>query len=195
MLKSKKIRSERLSPIHESLASLDSKGVDQNAPARERLETQFERWQHEVIHLEEERDEYELSVTFANAQAYAIRVSEIKSVDYVSQLSYFEKWQVAFSRIATFLTDSPKQANTSGGVYPALFGTVLMVFLMTIIVTPFGVLAAIYLSEYAPDTPFTTAIRISVSNMAGVPSIVYGVFGLGFFCLYLGRQYRCTFLC
>ena len=153
-----KIRRERLSPIHESLASLDSKGVDQNAPARERLETQFERWQHEVIHLEEERDEYELSVTFANAQAYAIRVSEIKSVDYVSQLSYFEKWQVVFSRIATFLTDSPKQANTSGGVYPALFGTVLMVFLMTIIVTPFGVLAAIYLSEYAPDTPFTTAI-------------------------------------
>ena len=188
-----KIRRERLSPIHESLASLDSKGVDQNAPARERLETQFERWQHEVIHLEEERDEYELSVTFANAQAYAIRVSEIKSVDYVSQLSYFEKWQVVFSRIATFLTDSPKQANTSGGVYPALFGTVLMVFLMTIIVTPFGVLAAIYLSEYAPDTPFTTAIRISVSNMAGVPSIVYGVFGLGFFVYTLGGNIDALF--
>jgi phosphate transport system permease protein len=188
-----KIRRERLSPIHESLASLDSKGVDQNAPARERLETQFERWQHEVIHLEEERDEYEISVTFANAQAYAIRVSEIKSVDYVSQLSYFEKWQVVFSRIATFLTDSPKQANTSGGVYPALLGTVLMVFLMTIIVTPFGVLAAIYLSEYAPDTPFTTAIRISVSNMAGVPSIVYGVFGLGFFVYTLGGNIDALF--
>jgi len=91
-----------------------------------------------------------------------------------------------FSEIGVFLSDSPKQANTSGGVFPALFGTVLMVFLMTIIVTPFGVLAAIYLSEYAPNTALTTIIRVSVSNMAGVPSIVYGVFGLGFFVYTLG---------
>ena len=85
-----------------------------------------------------------------------------------------------------FLTDAPKQANTAGGVFPALFGTVLMIFVMTILVTPFGVLAAVYLHEYAPDNHLTSVIRICVSNMAGVPSIVYGVFGLGFFVYLVG---------
>ncbi len=88
----------------------------------------------------------------------------------------------------TFLSESPKQANTAGGVFPALFGTVLMIFIMTILVTPFGVMAAIYLNEYAPDNSMTAVIRICVSNMAGVPSIVYGVFGLGFFVYMVGGQ-------
>ncbi len=146
----------------------------------------FDEYQKRVEALEATRAEYTLLVSFADETPFVIPISSIQDVDFVSRLSTWEKWQVAFSEIGVFLTDSPKQANTSGGVFPALFGTVLMVFLMTIIVTPFGVLAAIYLSEYAPNTALTTIIRVSVSNMAGVPSIVYGVFGLGFFVYTLG---------
>ncbi len=85
-----------------------------------------------------------------------------------------------------FITDDPREANTEGGIFPAIFGTVVMVLLMSIIVTPFGVIAAIYLREYAHQGFVTRLVRISVNNLAGVPSIVYGVFGLGFFVYVVG---------
>ena len=176
----------QLAPIHEALSQFDKRNVAVDAPAREKLVTSFKRYQQEVLALENGRAEYQLQVRFADGISFSIPISSIQDLDFVSRLTTFEKWQVALSGIGVFLSDSPKQANTSGGVFPALFGTVLMVFLMTIIVTPFGVLAAIYLSEYAPNTALTTVIRVSVSNMAGVPSIVYGVFGLGFFVYTLG---------
>ena len=85
-----------------------------------------------------------------------------------------------------FIADDPREANTEGGIFPAIFGTVVMVLLMSIIVTPFGVVAAIYLREYARQGLVTRLVRISVNNLAGVPSIVYGVFGLGFFVYVVG---------
>ncbi|MVW73930.1 phosphate ABC transporter permease PstA [Pseudomonas sp. R-22-3w-18] len=85
-----------------------------------------------------------------------------------------------------FVSDEPREANTEGGIFPAIFGTVLMVMLMAVLVTPFGVIAAVYLREYAKQGPLTRVIRIAVNNLAGVPSIVYGVFGLGFFVYVLG---------
>ena len=88
-----------------------------------------------------------------------------------------------FDKVGEFISDDPREANTEGGVFPAIFGTVMMVILMSIIVTPFGVVAAVYLREYASQGWLTRAIRIAVNNLAGVPSIVYGVFGLGFFIL------------
>lgn len=91
-----------------------------------------------------------------------------------------------FSKLWEFVSDEPREANTEGGVFPAIFGTVMMVLLMSIIVTPFGVLAAVYLREYAKQGAVTRIIRIAVNNLAGVPSIVYGVFGLGFFIYLLG---------
>lgn len=177
---------KRLAPIHEALAQFDKRNVESDAPAREKLVNSFNEYQKQILTLEARRAEYQLSITFADKTPYTIPIASIQDIDFVSRLTLFEKWKVVLSEVAVFLSDSPKQANTSGGVFPALFGTVLMVFLMTIIVTPFGVLAAIYLSEYAPNTALTTVIRVSVSNMAGVPSIVYGVFGLGFFVYTLG---------
>ncbi|WP_068548538.1 phosphate ABC transporter permease PstA, partial [Oleiphilus sp. HI0079] len=85
-----------------------------------------------------------------------------------------------------FVSDEPREANTEGGIFPAIFGTVLMVIIMSIIVTPFGVIAAVYLREYAHQGTLTRIIRIAVNNLAGVPSIVYGVFGLGFFIYFVG---------
>ncbi|THB67488.1 MAG: phosphate ABC transporter permease PstA [Gammaproteobacteria bacterium] len=105
-----------------------------------------------------------------------------------NNLSVLGKTGVYFDRLGEYLFDEPREANTEGGVFPAIFGTVMMVLLMTVFVTPFGILAAIYLREYAKQGYLTRLIRIAVVNLAGVPSIVYGVFGLGFFVYVLGEH-------
>ncbi len=101
-------------------------------------------------------------------------------------LSLFEKIILYFQKVGEFIFDDPREANTEGGIFPAIFGTVMMVLLMSVLVTPFGVIAAVYLREYAKQGAVTRIIRIAVNNLAGVPSIVYGVFGLGFFIYFLG---------
>src|SRR5207302_5393361 len=82
--------------------------------------------------------------------------------------------------------NEPREANTEGGIFPAIFGTVMMVIIMSIAVVPFGVLAALYLREYARQGTLVRLVRIAVNNLAGIPSIVYGVFGLGFFVYAVG---------
>ena len=79
------------------------------------------------------------------------------------------------------VSDDPRESNTEGGVFPAIFGTAMLVMIMSALVTPLGVLAAFYLREYARQGTFVSAVRIAVNNLAGVPSIVFGVFGVGFF--------------
>lgn len=96
------------------------------------------------------------------------------------------KLALAASRVWEFVSTEPREANTEGGVLPALFGTFAMTVLMSALVTPFGVIAAIYLREYARQGAVLRMVRISVNNLAGVPSIVFGVFGLGFFVYVLG---------
>ncbi|MFZ9991962.1 MAG: phosphate ABC transporter permease PstA [Opitutales bacterium] len=90
------------------------------------------------------------------------------------------------SRLVEFIFDEPREANTEGGLMPAIFGTLVMTVFMSLLVTPFGVITAIYLREYAQQGPVLRIVRISVNNLAGVPSIVFGVFGLGFFVYVLG---------
>src|SRR3990172_8496236 len=87
-----------------------------------------------------------------------------------------------------FIFSSPKNNMTEGGIFPAIFGTVAVTFIMILLSLPLGVSSAIYLNEYAKDTFFTRIIRTAVNNLAGVPSIVFGLFGLGFFILFLGRK-------
>jgi len=103
-----------------------------------------------------------------------------------NQFSLFEKVRFYIGSLWSFISEDPREANTEGGIFPAIFGTVMMVVLMAILVTPFGVIAAIYLREYAKQGVVIRIIRIAVNNLAGVPSIVYGVFGLGFFVYFLG---------
>lgn len=101
-------------------------------------------------------------------------------------MNVFGKTGFYIEKFWEFLSDDPREANTEGGIFPAIFGTVLMVMIMAVLVTPFGVIAAVYLREYATQGPTTRLIRIAVNNLAGVPSVVYGVFGLGFFVYFLG---------
>ena len=86
--------------------------------------------------------------------------------------------------------DEPREANSEGGVFPAIFGTVIMTLVMSLVVVPFGVMAALYLREYARAGAVVSAVRIAINNLAGVPSIVFGVFGLGFFCYFIGASHR-----
>jgi phosphate transport system permease protein len=105
---------------------------------------------------------------------------------YPNRLSLLDKTGIFVHRFWKFLVDEPREANTEGGIFPAIFGTFVMTLLMSVAVTPFGVLAAIYLREYAKQGPFVRSVRIAVNNLAGVPSIVFGVFGLGFFVYVVG---------
>ncbi|GAB5406541.1 MAG: hypothetical protein Aurels2KO_47720 [Aureliella sp.] len=111
---------------------------------------------------------------------------EIVRLVRVNELSFGGKVGVYLDRWSEFLLDEPREANSEGGVFPAIWGTIVMTLIMTIAVVPFGVMAALYLREYAGGGPLVSLIRISINNLAGVPSIVYGVFGFSFFCYTIG---------
>ncbi|MDH5517175.1 MAG: phosphate ABC transporter permease PstA [Gammaproteobacteria bacterium] len=128
------------------------------------------------------------SATFITADNKEVVVSlhMLVSILKPNQMSVVSKLGHYALNFYNFIFEDPREANTEGGVFPAIFGTVMMVILMSILVTPFGVIAAVYLREYARQGPLIRLIRIAVNNLAGVPSIVYGVFGLGFFVYFLG---------
>ena len=101
-------------------------------------------------------------------------------------MSWWEKFGLYISKLWEFIAGDPREANTEGGIFPAIFGTVMMVFIMSFATMPLGVVAALYLREYAKEGLLVRIVRISVNNLAGVPSIVFGVFGLGFFIYFIG---------
>ncbi len=115
-----------------------------------------------------------------------VPVANVVHAHWPNDMSLLDKIGHYGGAIWNFLAGFPREANTEGGIFPAIFGTVLMVLLMSIVVTPLGVLAAIYLREYAKQGPLVRLVRISVNNLAGVPSIVFGVFGLAFFVYFVG---------
>ncbi len=120
-------------------------------------------------------------------------VAEVPVADIVrayrpNAMGWTDSLGVYASRLIEFLTGNPREANTEGGLLPAIYGTAMMVLLMSVIVTPLGVVAGVYLSEYAPRGALTRIARVSVNNLAGVPSIVYGMFGLGFFIYLAGGE-------
>ncbi len=136
--------------------------------------------------LQSDQSRYTLLLRDMNGQVHPLPLSQINRAWYPNDMSLGQKLRHFAVQTHKFLTDNPRNANTEGGVFPAIFGTVLMVILMSIVVMPLGVIAAVYLHEYAGKNWLTRMIRISVVNLAGVPSIVYGVFGLGFFVYFIG---------
>ena len=116
-----------------------------------------------------------------------LQLSQIVRIVDANSMGVGDKFGVFLARWWEYLSTAPREANTEGGVFPVIVGTVMLTLLLTVTVTPLGVIAALYLREYATQGVFTSIIRIAVNNLAGVPSIVYGVFGLGFFCYTVGR--------
>lgn len=84
-----------------------------------------------------------------------------------------------------FISTFPTGGLKAGGIFPAILGTIVLTFVTTIFAVPIGIGAAIYLSEYATDNRWTRTIRIAIINLAGIPSVVYGLFGLGAFVIFL----------
>ncbi|REL27875.1 phosphate ABC transporter permease PstA [Thalassotalea euphylliae] len=150
------------------------------------LRTEYEVLEKDLMALRSQVSRDQIVMRAMGGELVTINFDQIIKVSFNNQLGFFGKVATFFDQIAGFIFDEPREANTEGGVFPAIFGTVLMVLLMTVIVAPFGVIAAIYLHEYAAKNAFTKLIRIAVINLAGVPSIVYGVFGLGFFVYMVG---------
>jgi len=128
----------------------------------------------------------QLQYVLPNGRQGSIGIGNIYSYHFPNRLNVFQKARVFLGQIADFIFGFPREANTEGGIYPAIFGTFVMTLIMSIAVTPFGVIAAVYLREYARQGFLVRAVRISVNNLAGVPSIVFGVFGLGFFVYLVG---------
>ncbi len=129
---------------------------------------------------------YKLQLMDANDQPQTIVVADVVRFYQPNQMTQIQKVLFYAAKVKELLFSEPREANTEGGIFPAIFGTVVMVFMMSFFAMPFGVVAAVYLREYAKDGWFVGLVRIAVNNLAGVPSIVYGIFGLGFFIYGLG---------
>ncbi len=124
--------------------------------------------------------------TDANGRTKAIALPNIVRAYQPNNMSFFAKGGYYLERLRELFFDEPRESNTEGGLFPAIFGTVMLIFLMSILSFPLGVLAGIYLREYAKDGWLVKIVRIAVNNLAGIPSIVYGIFGLGFFIYGIG---------
>ena len=209
-------RIERAHSLHDEIARLEKGEIGEINYAIERLrlrqrgyELRDEATPERMAQIEEERSEWDerygvlqaqlrslydeinrdsVVMLAMNEQQTEIKIAEIVRAYQPNSAHLGTKLVLYAQKLWEFLSDEPREANTEGGIFPAIFGTVMMVLLMSVFVTPFGVVAAVYLREYARQGFITRTIRIAVNNLAGVPSIVYGVFGLGFFIYFVGAE-------
>lgn len=152
----------------------------------EKLQGHYQELASEAAAIKQMDSRFTIKLEDINGKSKTIPLSQITRFYAANNLSFEDKIWIYLSRWYEFLTQEPREANTEGGVMPAIFGTFCMTVLMALAVAPFGVVAALYLKEYAKQGKLVSLIRICVNNLAGVPSIVYGVFGLGFFAYVLG---------
>jgi phosphate transport system permease protein len=160
---------------------------------RARAGQEFAGIRNRIQALDSENQRYQLLLETAGegsmpARGVFLPLDQVVRAYPANRLGVGGKVGVYLSRWWEFISDEPREANSEGGVYPAIFGTVVMTLLMSLVVVPFGVLAALYLREYARAGAVVSSVRIAVNNLAGVPSIVFGVFGLGFFCYIVGAS-------
>jgi phosphate transport system permease protein len=153
---------------------------------RAEWDAQYKALESELVALNQQFSRDSMTVRTADGREMEINLGKVVRAYQPNDMSIADKLGFYFAKLWEFVSDEPREANTEGGIFPAIFGTVLMTIIMAVIVTPFGVIAAVYLREYAKQGLLTRIIRIAVNNLAGVPSIVYGVFGLGFFVYVLG---------
>ncbi|HSH09053.1 MAG TPA: phosphate ABC transporter permease PstA [Oceanipulchritudo sp.] len=165
--------SDKLDKINAALASLQS---------------EFQLLADQARDLRDLQESQTLEYRLASGQIRRQAIGDFVAVHRPNQMGLLDKVFFFFHHLWSFLVERPREANTEGGIFPAIFGTFVMTVLMSACVMPFGVVAAIYLREYARQGPFVQTVRIAVNNLAGVPSIVYGVFGLGFFVYFIGSN-------
>jgi len=152
------------------------------------LNARFKDLQKKATALKAQSSRDSVVAETATGQRVEISMSKIVRVFRPNAMSVVGKARHYVAKLWEFIAEEPREANTEGGIFPAIYGTVLMVLLMSAMVTPFGILAAVYMHEYASQGFIIRGIRVAVNNLAGVPSIVYGVFGLGFFIYGIGAH-------
>ena len=150
------------------------------------LEVSYAALQQELDRAFERAARHRLVVRTADGQEKEVPLLAVMGARQPNRMGLARRLISYFAAVWEFLSGQPRESNTEGGILPAIFGTVLMVLVMTVAVVPLGVLAALYLREYARQGPLVRAVRIAVNNLAGVPSIVFGVFGLAFFVYTVG---------
>jgi phosphate transport system permease protein len=173
------------------LRGLEMKGVTSGPEVdalRARSAALQERYTEQERRLRElrGRETGSLVVTAEGGKEKVLPLAQVVHVHFPNQMSVGAKAVQYVTKVWEFVSEDPRESNTEGGVFPAIYGTVMMVLIMSLLVTPLGVLAAFYLREYARQGAFVSAVRIAVNNLAGVPSIVFGVFGVGFFIYFVG---------
>jgi phosphate transport system permease protein len=177
--------------IRLALKKLDLQGVTTGAEI-ERLRQEMALWQSQYEAQQEVLTALRRSLTASVVISVAgdlekeVLLGGIVRIYQPNLMSIPGKLGFYASKVWEFIAEDPRESNTEGGVFPAIFGTVMMVMIMSVAVAPLGVLAALYLREYAKQGTFVSAVRIAVNNLAGVPSIVFGVFGVGFFIYFVG---------
>ncbi|ELP4885836.1 phosphate ABC transporter permease PstA [Vibrio cholerae] len=167
---------------------LSDEFLQQYVLSKSRLEKELAQVQTELDALRAPLEKQFLYLVDMQGETVSVPLSEILDFWYPNDMNFAQKLAEWGKQAWRFLSESPRESNSEGGVFPAIFGTVFLVIIMSIIVMPLGVIAAIYLHEYAQEGAFTRIIRVAVINLAGVPSIVYGVFGLGFFVYTIGAS-------
>ncbi|MDZ7663626.1 phosphate ABC transporter permease PstA [Thiohalophilus sp.] len=178
---------ERRVELNNALSDQEKRELKAEIEAKRKpLTEQYDALRAELAELDKKVSRDVLVAEVMDGNQVKIPLKNIVRATQPNAMSLFDKIGYYIERFVEFITDEPREANTEGGIFPAIFGTVTMVLLMTVFVTPFGILAALYLREYAKQGPILRIIRISVYNLAGVPSIVFGVFGVGFFVYFLG---------
>ena len=198
----RKLETREIGAIHEALENLrlhqlrlerqselsseDREALERIDEERARYESLFTTLATRARLLRDLQISHKLHYRLASGEEIDLPIGEIHQFFYPNQIGFSGRAAVFWNHIKEFLLSEPREANTEGGVFPAIFGTFVMTLFMCVIVTPFGVLAAIYLCEYAKDGVFVRLVRIAINNLAGVPSIVFGVFGLGFFVYWVG---------
>lgn len=177
-----RLRERRMELAHE----LDPASLEEIAMERQALQADYERLEQQLASLYEQAGRDSFVTEVADGRRVEVPLMKVVRAYRPNAMGLLAKTGFYAEKLWEFVSEDPREANTEGGIFPAIFGTVMMVLIMSVLVTPFGVIAAVYLREYAKQGPLTRLIRISVNNLAGVPSIVYGVFGLGFFVYFLG---------
>ncbi|MHB0982023.1 MAG: phosphate ABC transporter permease PstA [Thiobacillus sp.] len=177
----------------ELLGELTDQAMAEISQERQKHDAAFAKLQARLDELRAQNQRDSLTAEIQDGQVIEIPFSKIADVIKPNDMSLLQKTSHYLQKLYEFIVDDPREANTEGGIFPAIFGTVMMVLLMSVMVTPLGIMAAVYMREYAKQGPLIRIIRISVNNLAGVPSIVYGVFGLGFFVYFLGGNIDALF--
>jgi phosphate transport system permease protein len=183
---------ERLDLLERSARSRTPKGARELVELEDAVAKEAERLAPRLESLLDDLDLYAQRlvasriVLVSGKDEIEVPLANVIDVIWSNKMGWLSRVAHAVREGVLFLFTEPREANTEGGIFPALFGTVLLVLLMSIAVVPLGVVTAVYMTEYArPGLPLRLANQ-AVNNLAGVPSIVFGMFGLAFFVYEVG---------